>query len=316
MTGDSNKTADASGSNSKSWSYDSLFKKLDFRNSGKINIEDIQKGSRNIGLPVDESEASVLVNLGDKDASGDVDREEFVQYMTKHEQQLKKAFDTLDTNHDGRIDLVEIRGGFEASGMSLAEGEASDLMSRVDSDGSNDISFAEWRKFLLFHPKDDIKSILAYWSHRPVLDMGDDLGIPEDFTENELKSGLWWRHLVAGGIAGAVSRTSTAPLDRIKVFLQVHGLKRFGGLKGCLSHMISEGGFRSLWRGNGVNILKIAPESAFKFMGYEQVKRMIRSGDNPGEVRVSERFIAGSCAGAFSQSLIYPLEVRSFYCFL
>lgn len=34
-------------------------------------------------------------------------------------------------------------------------------------------------------------------------------------------SGMWWRHLVAGAVAGAVSRTCTAPLDRLKVFLQV-----------------------------------------------------------------------------------------------
>lgn len=53
------------------------------------------------------------------------------------------------------------------------------------------------------------------------LDLGENVLVPEDFTENEMHTGMWWRHLVAGGLAGAVSRTCTAPLDRIKVFLQV-----------------------------------------------------------------------------------------------
>lgn len=51
--------------------------------------------------------------------------------------------------------------------------------------------------------------------------MGEPATVPDDFTETELQTGVWWRHLVAGAAAGAASRTCTAPFDRLKVFLMV-----------------------------------------------------------------------------------------------
>lgn len=116
-----------------------------------------------------------------------------------------------------------------------------------------------------------------------------------------------WKHLLAGAVAGAVSRTCTAPLDRLKVFLQVRGAE-FASLNFCFKQLLKDGGWPALWRGNGINVLKIAPETAIKFMAYEQAKRKIR-GNNSAELTISQRFVAGAFAGVFSQTVIYPMEV-------
>ncbi|XP_077890667.1 mitochondrial carrier protein SCaMC-3L isoform X1 [Ictidomys tridecemlineatus] len=105
--------------------------------------------------------------------------------------------------------------------------------------------------------------------------------------------GALWKFLLSGAMAGAVSRTGTAPLDRAKVYMQVYSSKtNFMNLLGGLRSMVQEGGVRSLWRGNGINVLKIAPEYAIKFSVFEQ-----------------ERLLAGSLAVAISQTLINPMEV-------
>lgn len=56
-----------------------------------------------------------------------------------------------------------------------------------------------------------------------IFDVGENLMVPDEFTVEERQTGMWWRHLVAGGGAAAVSRTCTAPLDRLTVLMQVRG---------------------------------------------------------------------------------------------
>ncbi|XP_014293963.1 calcium-binding mitochondrial carrier protein SCaMC-2-A [Halyomorpha halys] len=115
----------------------------------------------------------------------------------------------------------------------------------------------------------------------------------------------WWKHLLAGSSAGVVSRSCTAPLDRLKVFAQVTG-KFYHPIKGLVS-IVKKDGFFSLWRGNGINMMKITPETACKFLVFEYVKLLM--GAQHRSLTIGERFFCAACAGVTSQSLIYPIEV-------
>ena len=58
-----------------------------------------------------------------------------------------------------------------------------------------------------------IKSLFDYWLNSAAFDLGEDVIIPYD---REVASDPF-RILLAGGVAGAASRTLTAPFDRLKV---------------------------------------------------------------------------------------------------
>ncbi|XP_053075981.1 calcium-binding mitochondrial carrier protein SCaMC-3 isoform X3 [Acinonyx jubatus] len=245
---------------------------------------------------------------GDTDPHGGLDLEEFSRYLQERERRLLLLFHSLDRNQDGHIDVSEIQQSFRALGISISLEQAEKILHSMDRDGTMTIDWQEWRDHFLLHSLENVEDVVYFWKHSTVLDIGECLTVPDEFSEQEKLSGMWWKQLVAGAVAGAVSRTGTAPLDRLKVFMQVHASKTnklniLGGLK----NMIREGGMHSLWRGNGINVLKIAPESAIKFMAYEQIKRAIRGQQE--SLHVQERFVAGSLAGATAQTIIYPMEV-------
>ncbi|XP_029440185.1 calcium-binding mitochondrial carrier protein SCaMC-3-like isoform X2 [Rhinatrema bivittatum] len=217
-------------------------------------------------------------------------------------------FHSLDKNNDGHIDVSEIQQTFHSLGVYISLQQAEKILQSIDKDDTMTIDWHEWRDHFLLNPLQNVEEVIHYWKHSTVLDIGECLTVPDEFSEKEKRTGIWWKQLIAGGVAGAVSRTGTAPLDRLKIFMQVHASKvNSMNILSGLSGMVQEGGVRSLWRGNGINILKIAPESAIKFMAYEQIKRVIRGQQET--LRVQERFIAGSLAGATAQTIIYPMEV-------
>jgi hypothetical protein len=87
------------------------------------------------------------------------------------------------------------------------------------------------------------------------------------------------KHLTAGGIAGAVSRTSVSPLERMKILFQVQGpgMASYQGIIPSFLKITREEGVRGYFKGNGTNIIRIVPYSAIQFASYERYKSVSQS---------------------------------------
>jgi solute carrier family 25 (adenine nucleotide translocator) protein 4/5/6/31 len=69
-----------------------------------------------------------------------------------------------------------------------------------------------------------------------------------------------------GGVSAAVSKTIVAPIERVKMLLQVQDANkymaaedRYKGIVDCFSRVNKEQGFASFWRGNLANVIRYFP---------------------------------------------------------
>ncbi|KAK4490786.1 hypothetical protein RD792_001499 [Penstemon davidsonii] len=125
------------------------------------------------------------------------------------------------------------------------------------------------------------------------------------------------KSLVAGGVAGGLSRTAVAPLERLKILLQVqnpHSIKYNGTVQG-LKYIWRTEGLRGLFKGNGTNCARIVPNSAVKFFSYEEASKRIlliyrqQTGNEDAELTPLLRLGAGACAGIIAMSATYPMDM-------
>ncbi|CAL2034040.1 unnamed protein product [Caenorhabditis brenneri] len=124
--------------------------------------------------------------------------------------------------------------------------------------------------------------------------------------------------LASGGTAAAISKTAVAPIERVKLLMQVQETsktisvdKRYKGIMDVLRRVPKEQGLSALWRGNLANVIRYFPTQALNFAFKDTYKNIFQKGiDREKEFWkfFAGNLASGGAAGATSLCFVYPFD--------
>lgn len=126
------------------------------------------------------------------------------------------------------------------------------------------------------------------------------------------------KDFIAGGVSAAVSKTAVAPIERVKLLLQVQHAskqitadKQYKGIVDAFVRIPQEQGITAYWRGNLANVIRYFPTQALNFAFKDVYKQIFMSGVDK-KTQFWRWFLAnlasGGAAGATSLCFVYPLD--------
>lgn len=203
----------------------------------------------------------------DQDGDTHVSLEEFVVFYRQRVAALRAAYDEMcrlsDSKHGKGLTAAAVRIALRRLGQPIADENLTALLELADADKDGRLSFAEFRDFLLLLPCDNnaraVFDNLRYqlpflfihgFAQQVLATEGDAKHPDESYSEVAVKLG-------DGAVAGAISRTATAPIDRIRVLMQAGaaGALQFAANRSVfletIRHIYSTGGLRGFYFGNG-----------------------------------------------------------------
>ncbi|GAO14399.1 hypothetical protein UVI_02055220 [Ustilaginoidea virens] len=140
-----------------------------------------------------------------------------------------------------------------------------------------------------------------------------------------------WQHLkdegtklqvvTAGAVAGLVSRFVIAPLDVIKIRLQLQPYSlsdppappsqgpAYRGAAATLKHILRHEGLTGLWKGNVPAELLYVCYASLQFTTYRTTTLFLRTALPVRLPDAAESFVAGASSGALATTITYPLDL-------
>lgn len=278
----------------------SVFQTIDVDKSGKISLDEFQHACHKLSITVSQRELDVFVRSS---VSGDNELT-FSEFCTFYVHQLRATFNQIDVNGSGDIGAQELQQSFERLGFNATEREVHSVLAQVDKDNNQKVDFYEFCNFFCSLPSPDLRLIVEQWASGLSIDTGSDIA-PPPLPPASL---VIWRALLAGGVAGVVSRTATAPLEKIKILAQTSTSGRVPVVKTFVSIWKQEQ-LRGLFAGNGANCLRVFPFSALVCLAYANLAKNFPLDSTSSSYNTVWRMGAGAFAGVFATVVTHPMDV-------
>lgn len=121
---------------------------------------------------------------------------------------------------------------------------------------------------------------------------------------------------LVGGISAGVSKTATAPIERVKLLLQTQDSnkqilesgKKYTGIMDCFKRVATEEGPKALWRGNMSNVVRYFPTQALNFAFKDTFNVLFKPKSKAFLDQLVSNCLSGGAAGASSLCIVYPLD--------
>lgn len=206
--------------------HEKIFKSIDKDGRGTVSFAEFQRAMVEENHPLKDSPfamAEIFQSFSEGTERNhfwsrpkDIDFDKFNQYLMTAEAQIERGFLNVDKDRDGLIKPVDVSNYLTNIGCKPKPEEIEKFFNNIDTEKKGYVTYAAFRDSLLFMPRIDGSRIRT--AYKFFNDDLDYLSSEGDVTvgDNILNS---VGYFLAGGLSGVVSRTCTAPLDRIKVFL-------------------------------------------------------------------------------------------------
>merc|ERR1712072_1458001 len=164
MGGNSKNMADASGSKEapiefteqQKQDFRKNFNLFDKKRTGSIPLPDMGTVLRSLGQNPTEAELQALMEEVDKDKSGAIEFEEFVDLMSRTnkskdqmQNEIREAFLTFDADGSGYITRDELVETLTTMGDPVDEEVINGMIQEADLDGDGKINYEEFTKIML-----------------------------------------------------------------------------------------------------------------------------------------------------------------------